>query len=120
MKNLEVERKNTFDDFMTSFWEKFMEGESKYSSQQALYSCCLLLGEVPIDTIDWAWSFCHSLTAHKKHIMLNPIFDSCNCKTLIRKIMDCIFEATYCIYEAMYCWNRYTFMLFRIILTIHY
>ena len=43
--NFKGTRKDTYDHFMTAFKEKFMEGESRYSAQQALYLQCQLPGE---------------------------------------------------------------------------
>ena len=46
-KHLDEESKQTFDAFVEAFNAKFLEGESKYSAQQALYARKQLPGEAP-------------------------------------------------------------------------
>ena len=46
-KNLNEDQKDTLDHFKDAFKSKFLEGESKYSAQQALYARKQLPGEEP-------------------------------------------------------------------------
>ena len=51
-KNLDANDKNTYAAFLTAFDRKFLQGESKYSAQQALYACKQLPTETPETYID--------------------------------------------------------------------